>query len=70
MINHTPQLARPTLSLGAAKWATTKGQERRLEVNGDDAAWMCRVKDKLRNKQVRASVKVAPATMKRSYRKD
>ena len=52
---------------GADTWATTKWQERRLDVNEMRMLrWMCGVteKDKITNKRVRGSAYVAPLTKK------
>ena len=52
---------------GRETWATTKSQEKRLEVNEMRMLrWMCGVenKDQIRNEHVRAPEKVAPVTKK------
>ena len=53
-------------SAGADTWATTKREERRLEVNEMTMmGWLCGVteKDKIRNEHVRGSVKWHMYTM-------
>ena len=58
-------VVRPTLLYGAETWATTRGQESRLEVNEMRMLiWMCGVtrRDKIRNEHIRGTTRVVQAS--------
>ena len=58
---------RPALLYGAETWATTRGQEARLEVNEMRMLrWMCGVtrRDKIRNERIRGTTRLAQASKK------
>ena len=59
-------VVRPALLYGAETWATTKGQETRLEVNEMRMLrWMCGVtRDKIRNEHIRGTTRVVQASKK------
>ena len=57
----------PVLLYGAETWATTRGQEARLEVNETRMlGWMCGVtrRDKIRNEHFRGTTRVVQASKK------
>ena len=61
------KLVRPALLYGAETWATTRGQEARLEVNEMRMPrWMCRVtrRDTIRNEHIRGTTRVVRASKK------
>ena len=63
-------VAGPALLYGAETWATTRGQEARLDVNEMRMLrWMCGVTrgDKIRNEHIRGTTRVVQASKK--YRK-
>ena len=54
-------MVRPDLLYGAETWATTRGQEARLEVNEMRMqTWMCGVtrRDKIRNELIRGTTRL------------
>ena len=58
-------MVRPALLSGAETWATTRGQEARLEVNEMGMLrWMCGVtrRDKIRNEHIRGTTRVVQAS--------
>ena len=58
-------VVRPALLYGAETWATTRGQEARLEVNEMRMLrWMCGVtrRDKIRNELIRGTTRVVLAS--------
>ena len=58
---------RPAMLYGAETWATTKRQEKRIEVTEMRMLrWMCGVtrKDKIRNEHIRGTTRVAQASKK------
>ena len=58
-------VVRPALLYGAGTWATTRGQEARLEVNEMRMLrWMCGVtrRDKIRNEHIRGTTRVVQAS--------
>ena len=60
-------VVRPALLYGAKTWATTRGQEARLEVNEMRMLrWMCGVtrRDKIRNEHIRGTTRVVQASKK------
>ena len=60
-------VVRPALLYGAETWATTRGQEARLEVNEMRMLrWMCGVtrRDKIRNDHIRGTTRVVQASKK------
>ena len=60
-------VVRPALLYGAETWATTIGQEARLEVNEMRMLrWMCGVtrRDKIRNEHIRGTTRVVQASKK------
>ena len=60
-------VVRPALLYGAETWATTRGQEARLEVNEMSMLiWMCGVarRDKFRNEHIRGTIRVVQASQK------
>ena len=60
-------VVRPALLYGAETWATTRGQEARLEVNEMRMLrWMCGVtrRDKIRNEHIRGTARVVQAFKK------
>ena len=60
-------VVRPALLYGAETWATTRGQEARLEVNEMRMLrWMCGVtrRDKIRNEHIRGTTKFVQASKK------
>ena len=60
-------MVRPALLYGAETWATTKGQEARLEVNEMRMLrWMCGVirMDKIQNEHIRGTTRVVQASKK------
>ena len=60
-------VVRPALLYGAETWATTRGQEARLEVNEMRMLrWMCGVtrRDKIRNEHIRGTTGVVQASKK------
>ena len=60
-------VVRPALLYGAETWATTKGQEARLDVNKMRMlTWMCGVTrwDNIRNKHIRGTTRVVQASGK------
>ena len=60
-------VVRPALLYGAETWATTRGQEARLEVNEMRMLrWMCGVtrRDKIRNEHIRGTTRVVQASKK------
>ena len=60
-------VVRPALLYGAETWATTRGQEARLEVNAMRMLrWMCGVtrRDKIRNEHIRGTTRVVQASKK------
>ena len=60
-------VVRPALLYGAEIWATTRGQEARLEVNEMRMLrWMCGVtrKDNIRNEHIRGTTRVVQASKK------
>ena len=60
-------VVRPALVYGAETWATTRGQEARLEVNEMRMLrWMCGVTrvDKIRNEHIRWTTRVVQASKK------
>ena len=60
-------VVRPALLYGAETWATTKGQEARLEVNEMRMLrWMCGVtrRDNVRNEHIRGTTRVVQASKK------
>ena len=60
-------VVRPALLYGAEIWATTRGQEARLEVNEMRMLrWMCGVtrKGKIRNEHIRGTTRVVQASKK------
>ena len=65
-------VARPALLYGAETWATTRGQEARLEVNEMRMLrWMCGVtrRDKIRNDHIRGTTRVVQASKKISEKR-
>ena len=54
-------VVRPALLYGVESWATTRGQEARLEVN---VRWMCGVtwREKIRNERIRGTTRVVQAS--------
>ena len=65
-------VVRPALLYGAETWATTRGQEARLEVNEMRMLrWMCGVtrRDKIRNEHIRGTTHKSGASVKENYRK-
>ena len=61
------KLVRPVMLYGAETWATTRGQEARLEVNEMRMLrWMCGITrmDKIRNEHIRGTTRVAQAYKK------
>ena len=62
---------RPAILYGAKTWATTKRQEKRIEVTDMRMLrWMCGVtrKDKIRNEHIRGTTRVAQASKKMRWR--
>ena len=60
-------VVRPALLYGAETWATTRGQEARLEVNEMRMLrWMCGVtrRDKIRNEHIKGTTRVVQASKK------
>ena len=60
-------VVRPALLYGAETWATTIGQEARLEVNEMRMLrWMCGVtrRDKIRNEHIRGTTRLVQASKK------
>ena len=60
-------VVRPPLLYGAETWATTRGQEARIEVNEMRMLrWMCGVtrRDKIRNEHIRGTTRVVHASKK------
>ena len=60
-------VVRPAVLYGAETWATTRGQEARLEVNEMRMLrWMCGVtrRDKIRNEHIRGTARVVQASKK------
>ena len=60
-------VVRPALLYGTETWATTRGQEARLEVNEMRMLrWMCGVtrRDKIRNEHIRGTTRVVQASKK------
>ena len=60
-------MVRPALLYGAGTWATTRGQEARLEVNEMRMLrWICGVtrRDKIRNEHIRGTTRVVQASKK------
>ena len=60
------------MQYGAETWATTKRQEKRIEVTEMRMLrWMCRVtrKDKIRNEHIRGTTRVAQASKKITERR-
>ena len=60
-------VVRPALLYGADTWATTRGQEARLEVNEMRMLrWMCGVtrRDKIRHEHIRGTTRVVQASKK------
>ena len=60
-------VVRPALLYGAETWATTRGQEARLEANEMRMLrWMCGVtrRDKIRNDHIRGTTRVVQASKK------
>ena len=58
-------MVRPALLYGAQIWATTRGQEARLEVNEMRMLrWMCGVtrRDKIRNEPIRGTTRVVQSS--------
>ena len=65
--NVNKTVVRPALLYGAETWATTRGQEARLEVNEMRMLrWMCRVtrRDKIRNEHIRGTTRVVQESKK------
>ena len=63
---------RPAMLYGAETWATTKKQEKRIEVTEMRMLrWMCGVtrKDKIRNEHIRGTTRVAQASKKITERR-
>ena len=63
---------RPAMIYGAETWATTKRQEKRIEVTEMRMLrWMCGVtrKDKIRNEHIRGTTRVAQASKKITERR-
>ena len=63
---------RPAMLYGAETWATTKRQEKRIEVTEMRMLrWMCGVtrKDKIRNEHIRGTTRVAQASKKITERR-
>ena len=66
---------RPAMLYGAETWATTKRQEKRIEVSEVTEMrmlrWMCGVtrKDKIRNEHIRGTTRVAQASKKITERR-
>ena len=63
---------RPAMLYGAETWATTKGQEKRIELTEMRMLrWMCGVtrKDKIRNEHIRGTTRVAQASKKITERR-
>ena len=63
---------RPAMLYGAETWATTKRQEKRIEVTEMRMLrWMCVVtrKDKIRNEHIRGTTRVAQASKKITERR-
>ena len=63
---------RPVMLYGAETWATTKRQEKRIEVTEMMVLrWMCGVtrKDKIRNEHIRGTTRVAQASKKITERR-
>ena len=61
------------LLYGAETWATTRGQEARLEVNEMRMLrWMCGVtrRDKIRNKHIRGTTRVVRGERQRKLQKN
>ena len=66
-VNVYKTVVRPALSYGAETWATTRGQEARLEVNELRVLrWMCGVtrRDNIRNRHIRGTTRVVQASKK------
>ena len=60
-------VVRPALLYGAETWATSRGQEARLEVNEMRMLrWMCEVtgRDDIRNEHIRGTTRVVQASKK------
>ena len=60
-------VVRPALLYGAETWATTRGQEARLDVNEMRVLrWMCGVtrRDQIRNEHIRGTTRVVQASKK------
>ena len=60
-------MVRPALLYGAETWATTMGQEARLEVNEMRMLrWMCGVttRDNIRNQHIRGTTRMVQASKK------
>ena len=60
-------VVRPDMLYGAETWATTRGQEARLEVNETRMMrWMCGVtrRDTIRNEHIRGTTRVVQASKK------
>ena len=60
-------VVRPALLYGAVTWATTRGQEARLEVNEMRMLrWMCGVtrRDHIQNEHIRGTTRVVQASKK------
>ena len=60
-------VVRPALLYGAETWATTRGQEARLELNEMRMLrWMCgdTRRDKIRNEHIRGTTRVVKASKK------
>ena len=60
-------VVRPGMLYGAETWATTRGQEARLEVNEMRMQiWMCGVtrRDKIRNEHIRGTTRVGKSARK------
>ena len=66
-------VVRPALLYGAETWATTRGQEARLEVNEMRMLrWMCGVtrRDKIRNENIRGTTRVVQASQRKLQKND